>query len=229
MNTRIFAVLMTTVLLLATASPALAHRPYFEETDILASTPWAIDDPTVSTVVYATLDTRADVDYFSFTGEAGQRILLEITIPQIEGQESFAPAMALIGPGLPAGQLPLRVKKAIDQGMVEIAPLTGPAETFFEPFSRTSYWERQSERVTLPADGQYTVAIWHPRGEVGRYGFVIGDKERLGGDLLGLGSKLRSYWTAVPQPDEPLLTESSLPARADKPAGWRYSMSCAEE
>ncbi len=229
MKTKTFAALMAAVLLLTTASSALAHRPYFEDIDIAANAPWEIDDPTISTVVYATLDTRADVDYYTFAGEAGQRILLEITIPQIAGQELFAPSLALVGPGLPARQLPLRVEKADNLGVVQIAPPTGPAETFYEPFSRTSYWERQSERVTLPADGQYTVAIWHPRGEVGRYGFVIGDKERLGGDLLGLGSKLRSYWTVVPQPDEPLLTESALPPLADKPAGWRYSMSCAEE
>lgn len=229
MTTKIFAVLMATALLLATTSAALAHRPYFEEADIPAGAPWEIDDPTVSTVVYATLDERADVDYYTFQGEAGQRILLEITIPQIAGQELFAPSLALIGPDLPAGQLPLRVEKASNLGVVEIAPPIGPAEPFYEPFSRTSYWERQSEHVTLPEDGQYTVAVWHPRGEVGRYGFVIGDKERLGGDLLGLGSKLRSYWTAVPQPDEPLLPESRQPARADKPADWRYNMSCAEE
>ncbi|MEZ4769220.1 MAG: hypothetical protein R2844_12440 [Caldilineales bacterium] len=233
MKTRSFAFLMAVVLLLATASAALAHRPYFEEGDIPASAPWQIDDPTISTVVYATLDARADVDYYTFEGKTGQRILLEITIPQIAGQELFAPAMALMGPGLPAGQLPNRVDNTAGQGAVEIAPVTGPAETFYEPFSRTSYWERQSERVTLPEDGQYTVAIWHPRGEVGRYGFVIGDKERLGGDLLGLGSKMRSYWTPVPEPTEPLLSESGQtlqsPLRDAKPAGWRFSMACAEE
>lgn len=233
MRTKTVAMLMAAMLLVATATAALAHRPYFEESDIVGSMPWEIDDPTVSTVIDATLDSRADADYYTFAGEAGQRILLEITIPQIAGQELFAPSLALVGPGLPAGQLPLRVATADNLGVVEIAPPTGAAETFYEPFSRTSYWERQSERVTLPADGQYTVAIWHPRGEVGRYGFVIGDKERLGGDLLGLAGKLRSYWTPVPEPDEPLLQEVNLTGMTRlpeaKPAGWRYSTSCAEE
>lgn len=80
-----------------------------------------------------------------------------------------------------------------------IPALIGPADTFNEPFSRTSYWERQSERVTLPADGRYTVEVWHGAGEVGRYVFVIGDRERMGGDPL-FGVKMREYWKPVEQP-----------------------------
>ncbi len=47
--------------------------------------------------------------------------------------------------------------------------------------------------------GRYTVAVWHGAGEVGRYVFVIGDKEQLGGDPA-FPMKMRSYWTPVPQP-----------------------------
>jgi hypothetical protein len=177
-------------------APASAHQPYFEEQDIEFGQPWPIADPTVSTVVYATLDSPVDVDYFTFEGQAGQDILLEITIPQIEGQEEFAPIMALFGPGLPAeAQIPATVQHDPATGALMIPPAPGPAEEFYEPFSRTSYWERQSTRASLPESGRYVVAIWHPDGKVGRYGFVIGDKERLGGDLLGMATKMRSYWT----------------------------------
>lgn len=62
-------------------APALAHQPFFEEEDIEADNPWVIADPTVSTAVYATLESPTDVDYFSFEGGAGQSILLQITIP----------------------------------------------------------------------------------------------------------------------------------------------------
>ena len=77
-----------------------------------------------------------------------------------------------------------------------IPAVLGPASEFYEPFSRTSYWERQSQRVTLPESGQYVVAVWHEEGELGRYTFVIGDKERLGGDLA-FPVKLGAYWTPV--------------------------------
>ncbi len=187
------------LLLVLSALPASAHRPYFEETDITADKPWSVSDPTISTAIYATLDTRSDADYYAFDGRKGQRILLSLTIPQIAGQEQFAPEMALVGPGLGAASLPARVVRAPDVGVKLIPALVGEAKSFYEPFSRTSYWERQEEIVTLPADGRYVVAVWHAEGAVGRYTFVIGDKERPGGDLA-FGRKLRSYWTPVPEP-----------------------------
>ena len=188
--------------------PALAHRPYFEEQDIESDAPWSVDDPTISTALYATLESADDVDYYTFDGKRGQEILLELTIPQIEGQDEFAPSMALMGPGLSAGDLPGRVIQPEETGSLLIPPPPGAAPTFFEPFSRTSYWERQEQRITLPSDGRYVVAVWHPDGQVGRYTFVIGDKERLGGDPA-FPIKMRRYWTPV-SASTPTHTSESL-------------------
>lgn len=66
----------------------------------------------------------------------------------------------------------------------------------FEPFSRTSYWERQEGRETLPADGWYVVAAWHDRGVRDRYVFVCGDEEQSGGHVT-FPIKVRSYWIPV--------------------------------
>jgi hypothetical protein len=137
------------------AFPVLAHQPYFEEDDITADEPWAITDPTVSTAVYATLETPRDVDYYTFKGEAGDAILLAMTIPKIEGQDDFAPTMALFGPGLTGTDAPSRVVRPTSEGTLLLSPAPGPAPEFFEPFSQTSYWERQEQRVPLPADGDY--------------------------------------------------------------------------
>jgi glycerol-3-phosphate acyltransferase PlsY len=187
---------LSLILTIVVAAPALAHRPYFEEEDIGPNEPWQVDDPTISTAIYATLESATDVDYFTFEGQAGQVTLLALTIPQIEGQDDFAPTLALMGLGLPKADLPGRVIRPEDTGALEIAPPPGPAPTFFEPFSRTSYWDRQEERVTLPANGRYVVAVWHPGGQVGRYVFVVGDKERPGGDPV-FPLKMRDYWTPV--------------------------------
>ena len=203
------ALAVATILGVILAAPVWAHQPFFEEEDITADQPWTVDDPTVSTAVYATLESPTDVDYFTFEGQADQTILLQMTIPQIEGQEEFAPAMALMGPGLPVAELPALVERPADGGALLLPPTPGPATTFFEPFSRTSYWERQEERATLPQDGRYVVAVWHESGEVGRYVFVVGDKEELGGDLT-FPVKMRSYWTPVgsapaPTPQIPIV------------------------
>lgn len=195
----LLALTLATILVTTLAAPALAHQPFFEEEDIKPDSPWAINDPTISTAVYATLESETDVDYFTFEGQAGQSILLAMTIPQIEGQEDFAPTMALLASGLPTIDLPNRVARPDDAGAMLLPPPPGPAPTFFEPFSRTYYWDRQESRVTLPAAGSYLVAVWHDTGQMGRYVFVIGDKEELGGDLT-FPLKMRSYWTPVTGP-----------------------------
>lgn len=200
---RFIAAFALAALLLALAPQrAEAHQPYFEGDDWTPATAYRVADPTVSTALYATLDSRTDVDYVVFTGKAGQRILLGITIPQIDGQEEFAPTIALMGPGLSAAVLPDRVETPDGAGSVILAPAPGPATEFFEPFSRTRYWERQEDRITLPADGEYRVAVWDAAGRAGRYTLVVGDREIPGGDMA-FPFKLRTFWTPVPQPPAP--------------------------
>jgi hypothetical protein len=202
-HVRLLALILALTIAAAVAAPASAHQPYFEEQDLKPDAPWLVDDPTISTALYATLESAIDVDYFAFEGRAGQSILLEITIPQIEGQEEFAPTLALLGPGLPtdtsATDLPRRVARPDNTGALLLPAIPGPAPEFFEPFSRTAYWERQQKRITLPADGRYVVAIWHQTGQAGRYVFVIGDRERLGGDPA-FPIKMKEYWTPVSLP-----------------------------
>jgi hypothetical protein len=176
---------------------ALAHQPFFEDREFAADNPGHIKDPTVSTAFYATLETPTNVDYYEFNGSQDQSILLSITIPQISGQENFTPTMALMGPGLPPGDLPKWVIKPQDSGVL-ILPSPANATSFFEPFSRTSYWTRQEQYAKLPASGSYLVAVWDDKGQTGRYVFVIGDREIPGGDVA-FPLKMRNYWTPVNQ------------------------------
>ena len=203
----IAAVTLAGLLLALAPQRAEAHQPYFEDDDWTPATAFLVRDPTVSTALYATLSSRTDVDYVVFSGQAGQRILLGMTIPQIDGQEEFAPTFALMGPGLPAAVLPSRVEMLDGAGATLLVATPGAAPEFFEPFSRTSYWERQEERVTMPADGDYRIAVWDAAGRVGRYTLVVGDREIFGGDT-GFPFKLRSYWTPVPQPAAPAAPHS---------------------
>lgn len=186
-------------LLLATVRPAEAHQPFFEDEDWTPDTAYRVNDPTVSTALYATLDRRGDVDYVRFSGRAGQSILVGLTIPQIEGQETFTPTLALIGPGLPATRLPARIETPPDTGAVVLRAAPGEPASFFEPFSRTSYWERQEEHFVLPVDGEYWVAVWSETRQVGRYTLIVGDRELPGGDI-GFPFKMRAFWTPVPAP-----------------------------
>lgn len=194
--------LVALALVLGVTGSVLAHQPYFEDVDFTAAAPYQVADATISTAVYATLATADDVDYYEFDGKAGQSILLAMTIPQIAGQEAFTPTIALLHPDLPAADLPKRIERPRNSGALLLRAAPGAAETFYEPFSRTSYWDRQEERVTLPADGRYVVAVWNERGNIGRYTFVIGDREVFGGDRA-FSRKLGAYWTPLPKPEKP--------------------------
>jgi PGF-CTERM protein len=187
--------LISVAVILGFIDPSLAHQPFFEDVELSANNPMYIEDPTISTAVYATLGTANDVDYYTFNGTEGETVFLSITIPQITGQENFTPIMALMGPGLPYADLPDQVVKPGDYGAIILAPPAN-ATSFFEPFSRTSYWTRQEQNVTLPENSSYSVAVWDDRGEVGRYVFVIGNKEVLGGDLA-FPLKMKDYWKPV--------------------------------
>ena len=77
-----------------------AHQPYCEYQDLSAGSPWTVPDPAVSYAYYANMYPEADVDYFTFEAEADQSILLQMSIPDIAGQEAFVPMMAVVGPGL---------------------------------------------------------------------------------------------------------------------------------
>jgi hypothetical protein len=191
----ILSVLVMALLLLSVS--ASAHQPFFEDREFSSDNPGHIKNPTISTAMYASLETPTNVDYYTFKGSMGQSILLSITIPQIPGQENFSPTMALIGPGLPPGDLPKQIMRQKDSGVL-ILPSPANATAFFEPFSRTSYWTRQEQYVRLPANGSYSVAVWDDSGQVGRYVFVIGDREIPGGDLA-FPLKMRNYWTPVNQ------------------------------
>lgn len=194
---RILVILSFVALLLVGSTlAASAHQPFFEDNDFTASAPGHVEDPTVSTALYATLEAKTDVDYVTFQGKQGQVVLLGLTIPAIAGQEGFTPTLALIGPGLPARSHPDAITVPAKNGAIILRARQGPATTFFEPFSRTSYWERQEERFTLPADGQFIVAVWSDTGQTGRYTLVVGDREVMGGDPA-FPLKLRSFWTPV--------------------------------
>ena len=186
-------------LILITGLDALAHQPYFEETDTSETSPMRVKDPEISTALYSSLDKPGDVDFFTFSVTAGQTIEIGMTIPQIEGQENFAPTIGVIAndldatsvSALPAAALPLLSDLT---GATLIEPTT--ATIFFEPFSRTAYWQRQRRQITFPAESEVHVVVWHAQQEVGRYTLVVGQREVLGGDF-DFARKLKKYWTPV--------------------------------
>ncbi len=196
---RYFFLLLTLFTAVLAFENALAHQPFFEDTDTTAGTPMPVSDPEISTALFSTLERPGDVDFFTFSVAARQTVEIGMTIPQIEGQELFAPFVGVIAaglerdstPGLPADALPLLSGQ---EGVIVLE--AAEATIFFEPFSRTAYWQRQRRRINFPAQGKVTIVVWHPKGSVGRYTLVIGQREVSGGDPA-FARKLKDYWTPV--------------------------------
>lgn len=216
------AILFTAIaslLVLATMTvPAVvrAHQPYCEFADLTAESPWKTPDAAVSYAYFGNLYPAADVDYFTFDASAGQSVLLSLSIPAIDGQENFAPTMAVFGPGIDAETpltLPKRVSAPTDQeGM--LVPLGDEPVYWYEPFGGRYYWNWEDHVFDAPEDGEYTVALWHPEEELGRYSFVIGQREVFGGERDCMAS-FDTFWTPLiagenPYRDTPEVDEAHM-------------------
>jgi hypothetical protein len=184
---------------------ASAHRP--EEGVDAGST--LIPDPTTSFAYYRQLDNPVDVHTYTFEGQVDQFFHAGINIPQIRGLGEFRVTLALLGPGFPEissseqesaphshsdsgdehhehgesiASLPDGFALLGNNGII-IENQAG--EDFFEPFTQTRYWGRQQIDLNLPESGTYTLVIWNPDGESGKYVLDTGTEEVFGpADLL---------------------------------------------
>ena len=186
--------------LLACASVVNAHQPICEFADLTANAPWQVPDPTISYAYFGNVYPPQDIDYFTFDAVAGQSILLSMSIPAEDENERdiYLPSLAVLGPGLPR-DLPAELPAAllIPEGYGALmAPLGDEPDWFYEPFGRVHFWNWDNYYFQVPQDGSYTVALWHPEAEIGRYTFVIGEKEVFGGDMECFLA-FATYWTPI--------------------------------
>ena len=191
--------LLLTILFLALIAPvALAHQPVCEFADLSARAPWRVPDATISYAYFGNVYPRGDVDYFRFQAERGQSVLLSLSIPAIPDQAVFSPVMAVYGPGIDGNtetQLPDSLVIPAGQSAMMV-PLGAEPVYWFEPFSRKYFWNWDDYFFKAPESSTYTVALWHPGNEIGRYAFVIGQREVFGGDLECYET-YSSYWTPL--------------------------------
>jgi hypothetical protein len=177
------------------AETASAHKPLFKAGDISSpARALAIPDPNVSWAIYASLDRPGEADFFSFHTQSGLALNAQITLPAIKSLEQFAPHLALLGAGLPPaspGQVPFAVP---DHDGVQVINATqaGTADRFNEPFTQTTYWNRQTLKEPLRTAGTYYLVVFNlptDRLQTGKYVLAVGTIEQFGpGDLLSFSA-----------------------------------------
>lgn len=165
---------------------ASAHRPGSASDGVTE-----IPNIVTSFAYYQELETADQVDQYTFTAAAGDFFHAGVNVPAIAGLESYGVSLALVGPGLPPLPPDSLPEVAADHhhdtdvAEHEHAPtgLVLPSvrsEDFYEPFTQTNYWSRQTLELDLPESGAYTLLIWNPEEALGKYVLDTGTKEVFG-------------------------------------------------
>lgn len=159
---RLLILIIITLVSLVPVSSVSAHRPMWGDEDVTI-----IDNLSTSFAFYRSLPADK-VHVYTFEGKQGQNLHAGVNIPAVKGLENYSVNMALFGLGLPEAdhdQLP-------PEHPEDLGALIFPSEAsadFYEPFTQTLYWGRQSLDMSLPADGEYYLVIWQPEGIAGKY------------------------------------------------------------
>ncbi len=154
-----------------------------------------IPDHKISWGIYEELSGSNDVHYYKFVATKGERLYAQILIPKLEKFSTLVPSMALVGSGLAAvkleggysvreyahdiGDLPFGIPPGMRAIVVDYnGPV--PSSEFYEPFTQTSYWERQEIVVnSLPSSGTYYLVVFDGSfvQEAGKYALAVGEIE----------------------------------------------------
>lgn len=177
-------VFLILILIFSFKSVALAHIPLDTSTSASKEDPIFVEDHQISWAAYNQLEQAGDVDYYSFKAEQGEEIYFSMVIPLIKRYQNFKPDLALIGPALEndyAGYDPDYINSILklesDENIIIVRDDNDNPDTFFEPFTRTSYWKRQEFSITAPAAGTYYLAVFSGDENPGKYTLAIGRKE----------------------------------------------------
>lgn len=185
-------ILIILTLILSFKSDAKAHVPLDTSGAASKKEPIFVEDHQISWAAYNQLEQAGDVDYYSFKAEQGEEIYFSMVIPVIDRYQNFRPDVALIGPGLEnnyAGYDKNYINSLLkidpDENIIIVSDDQATPDTFFEPFTQTSYWRRQKFSTAAPAAGTYYLAVFSTEQDQGKYTLAIGRKEVWGfNDLI---------------------------------------------
>jgi hypothetical protein len=204
-------IIIMLVLLTSSFQMANGHKPLkVVDSNNDFSTAKEIPNHKISWGIYEELSGNSDVHYYKFAADEGDRLYAQISIPKLQKFSTFVPSIALVGSNVTAGNLEGRYSVreyahdigdlpfAIPPGMRAIlvdynGPI--PSSEFYEPFTQTSYWERQEIVINgLPSVGTYYLVVFD-RGLVqdeGKYTLAVGEIEDF--SLLDFFTIIPSAW-----------------------------------
>lgn len=176
-NKRVFAVLVLGFFV--PAGLGWAHKPIVVDGGpTTSSTAYLIADPSVSQVAYHECTPPQPELWFTFYLEANTTLYLQTGVAKIDRYASVRPAMVLLGPGLPAVEVPFTVPAGYG-GIVFTTEGITPEE-FHEEFTGTDSWLFPAQEPMVREAGRYYLAGYIPGGREGKFWMAIGKKEAFG-------------------------------------------------
>jgi hypothetical protein len=191
-------IVITIILMLLISSFQMAdgHKPLKvirSNNDFLTATD--IPNHKISWGIYEELSGSNDVHYYKFAADQGDRLYSQLSIPKLEKFSTFVPSIALVGNDVSAvnlegrysvqeyahdvGDLPFAIPPGMRAIVVDYnGPI--PSSEFYEPFTQTSYWERQEIVInSLPSVGTYYLVVYDRSivQEAGKYTLAVGEIE----------------------------------------------------
>jgi len=168
------------IILLSWSPCALAHRPLWnEDSGQDAVHAIVIKDAGISQVVYREITSQSPRLWLTFEASEGQEIYLELGVPVIDRLKNFRPALAVMGPGLPAVPLPFEIPAGLGGQIFDTETVKEP-RIFHEPFTGTDSWVWREIRFKSPATGKYFAVAYAPSGEKGKLWVALGEQESFG-------------------------------------------------
>lgn len=172
-------------------SAARAHQPTLSDGSAIdAANAIEFTDVQISRVVYHEVTAEAGQLWLTFEVDTPQTLRIQLGLPFIDRLEDYRPALALLGPELPAADLPFEAPEGLGALVFETDDITDPV-VFDEPFSGTTSWILLEEDVELPAAGRYYVVAYAPTGETGKLWVAPGQEEAFSfADIVSLPAVL---------------------------------------
>lgn len=131
----------------------------------------SVSDALKSQVFYGRLGTGGDARYFAMDLQQGERLRLAVLTPD---GSSFAPSLAVMGPGLvPEGSLPAYVEAPSGSGAMVVAGRRTTPD--YEPFTPGAYYFTAEIDMEAPASGRYHVAVFDPE-HAGAFSLAVGHR-----------------------------------------------------
>ena len=209
-GTKVGAVLVG--IALVSCVQGFGHKPLpFGEEHGDPSHALVVRDIDVSQVTYFEVTPASPEYWLAIDVPQSASLSLSIGVPVIDRFQSFRPALAVLGPGLPAVSLRLPVPQGYGAEVLITDAVTNPP-VFHEPLTGTDSWTLRDDRLTLGAAGRYYIVLFSPRGERGKFWAAIGERETFNlTDFLNLPSVVREVRAFHEVPGRPAWLDT---------AGW---------